>query len=159
MDRGKEFAKEVHDMLRNKYGFNRKVVTTRNPQANSVLEQVHSVLHNMVHTFGLRDARDLGDYDWKGILAAVRQAMRSTVHTTTRATPSQLVFNRDAILNTLFKADWQCIKEQKQRLIVQNNRRENAKRIEHTHNVGDKVMIHQDPTANMGPPCTRDPTQ
>ena len=105
-------------MLRDEHGFNRKVITTLNPQANSILEQVHSVLHNMVRTFGLRDAQDLGDYGWKGILAAVRQAMRSTVHTTTRATPSQLVFNRDAILNTSFEADWQCIKECKQKLIL-----------------------------------------
>ena len=104
----------------------------------------------MVRTFGLKDARDLGDYGWKGILAAVRQAMRSTVHTTTRATPSQLVFNRDAILNISFEADWQYIKERKQRLIVQNNRRENAKRIEHTYNVEDKVMIRQDPSRKHG---------
>ena len=34
-----------------------------------------------------------------GILAAVGFAMRATVHTTTQATPSQLVFNRDAIHN------------------------------------------------------------
>ena len=111
----------------------------------------------MVRTFGLRDARDLGDYGWKGILAAVRQAMRSTVHTTTRAAPLQLVLNCDAILNTSFEADWQCIKERKQKLILQNNQRENAKRIAHTHNVGDRVMIHLDPNRKRGKPLHKRP--
>ena len=67
--------------------------------------------------------------------------MNSTVHTTARATPSQLVFGRDAMLNATFQADWQFIKERKQRLIVQNNKRENAKRKPHTYNVGDVVVV------------------
>ena len=118
---------------------------------------------NPARDYGLRrpsfiaDARDLGEYGWKGILSAVRQAMRSTVHTTTQATPSQLVFNRDTILNTSFEADWQYIKERKQRLILQNNRRKNAKRIAHTHNVGDRVMIHLDPNRKHGEPLYKGP--
>jgi len=67
--------------------------------------------------------------------------MNSTVHTTARATPSQLVFGRDAMLNATFQADWQFIKEQKQRLIIQNNERENAKRKPHANNVGDVVVV------------------
>jgi hypothetical protein len=43
------------------------------------------------------------------------------VHTTLRAKPTQVVLGRDAILNVSFEADWQYIKEHKQRLIVQNN--------------------------------------
>ena len=83
--------------------------------------------------------------------------MQSTVHATTRATPSQLAFNRDAILNISFEADWQCIKERKQRLILQNNGRKNAKRIAHTHNVGDCVMIHLDPNRKHGKPLYKGP--
>jgi len=59
-------------------------------------------------------------------LAACQKAMNSAVHTTARATPSQLVFGRDAMLNTSFQADWQFTKERKQRLVIQNNKRENA---------------------------------
>ena len=47
MDRGKEFAAEVRDTLKNEYGLTRKLITTRNPQANSMIERVHQVLHNM----------------------------------------------------------------------------------------------------------------
>ena len=57
------------------------------------------------------------------------------------ATPSQLVFGRDAILNTQFIADWAYIKERKQRVIDQNNIRENAKRRIHTYKVGDSVNV------------------
>jgi len=67
--------------------------------------------------------------------------MNSTVHTTARATPTQLVFGRDAMLNASFQADWQFIKEQKQRLIIQNNNRENAKQKPHAYNAGDVVAV------------------
>jgi hypothetical protein len=49
------------------------------------------------------DVRD----KWEGILEAVGFAMQATVHTTTWATPMQLVFGRDAIHNVKFLADWQ----------------------------------------------------
>jgi hypothetical protein len=59
------------------------------------------------------------------------------------AMPMQLVYNRDAIHNIRFEADWQYIKEHRQKVIVQNNNRENAARIPYTYSVGDRVMIEQ----------------
>jgi len=69
--------------------------------------------------------------------------MNSTVHTAARATPAQLVFGHDAMLNATFQADWQFIRERKQRLIIQNNKHENAtsKRKPHAHNVGDVAAV------------------
>jgi hypothetical protein len=55
------------------------------------------------------------------------------------------VFSRDALLNVSFQADWDYIKEQKQHHILQNNKKENAKRIPHTYTVGDQVMVKEDP--------------
>ena len=150
MDRGKEFMAEVRETLKNEYGISRKVITTRNPQANSIVERVHQVFHNMIRTIGIRDSRDLSDYGWTGVLSAVRQAMRSVVHTTMRATPTQLVFGRDALLNVSFEADWQYIKDRKQKLILQNNKRENATRIPHQYTVGDRVMVRRDPNRKHG---------
>ena len=57
----------------------------------------------------------------------------------------QLVFGRDAILNIQHTADWNRIKKRKQKLIEQNNIRENAKRIKHTYNIGDNILITTDP--------------
>ena len=59
---------------------------------------------------------------FSGILAAIAFAMQAMVHTTMQATPTQLVFNRDVIHNVHFEADWQYIKDCKQRLICQNNK-------------------------------------
>ena len=87
---------------------------------------------------------------WDGILAAVAFAMRATVHTTNRATATQLVFGRDAMLNVSFEADWQYIKARKQKLIRQNNQRENSKRIPHVYQVGDRVLVEQDPNRKHG---------
>ena len=76
--------------------------------------------------------------------------MRSTVHTTNQATPTQLVFGRDACLNVSFEADWQYIKARKQKLIQQNNKRENDKRVPHEYHVGDRVLVLQAPNRKHG---------
>jgi hypothetical protein len=72
--------------------------------------------------------------------------MQAMVHFTSQhATPSELVFGRDAVLNASFKADWQYIKARKQTFIKQNNKRENATPLPQTYNVGDKIVVEQDP--------------
>ena len=151
MDRGPEFKAEIIDMLRDDYGIVRKPITTRNPQANAMVERCHQTLHNMIRSHQIRNKNDLPPGDaWKGMLAAVAFAMRATVHTTTRATPTQLVFNRDAIHNVRFEADWQYIKERKQRLIRQNLAKENSKRVPRTYAVGEQVLVLQDPNRKHG---------
>ena len=131
------------------HGITMKLITTRNPQANAMVERIHQVCGNMVRTRAITGKADL-DQGWLGILSAIRHAVRSLVHTTTRATPTQLVFGRDALLNVSFEADWQYIKERKQILILQNNKRENRTRIPHTYSQGDQVMIKDDPSRKHG---------
>ena len=147
LDRGREFMAEVIPMLKRDYGIKRKPITTRNPQANAMVERCHQTLRSMIATKSIKSKADLPkDNPWIGVLTAVGFAMRATVHTTTRATPTQLVFNRDAMHNVRFEADWKYIKERKQKLIVQNNKRENAKRVPYTYNVGDRVLVKEDPS-------------
>ena len=151
MDRGKEFAAEVRDMISEQYGIKRKLITTRNPQANAIVERVHKTVHQMLDSCEITGKDDLDPhFGFDGILSAIRNAVRSTVHTTTRATPCQLVYGRDALLNVSFEADWQYIKQRKQKLIVQNNKKENAKRVPHTYRINDKVMIRMDPQRKHG---------
>ena len=69
-----------------------------------------------------------------------------TAHTTLNATPTQLVFGCNVFLPVTFQADWAFIANRKQRLIVQNNKQENAKR----HSVNDSVMILHDPNQKHG---------
>ena len=133
---------EVISTPRDEYGIVQQPITTRNPQANAMVERAHQTLGNMLRTQNFQAQADIDLEDpFTGMLSAVGFAMRATVHTTTRATPSQLVFNRDAIHNVSFKADWNYIKERKQKLINLNNKRENAKRIPHNYKVGDLVVV------------------
>ena len=60
--------------------------------------------------------------------------------TTMQATPTQLVFGRDSILNTKFEANWAFIRQRKQNVIDRNNKKENASRIIHHYQVNDKVL-------------------
>ena len=121
------------------YGIKRKPITKRNPQANAIIERIHQTLGNILRTLNKEDLDE--DDPWAGVLAAAMFAIRSTFHTTTQATPSQLVFGRDAILDTVFQANWKYIHDRKQAIICKNNQYENSKRIPHTYQVGDKVLL------------------
>ena len=86
----------------------------------------------MIRTFEVQDQEDLDEEDpWSGILAAVSFAARATFHTTTKATPMQLVFGRDDMLNIPFTVNWKYIEQRKRKQIAKDNVRENSTRKEH----------------------------
>ena len=130
----------------------------RNPQANGICERVNGKISEMIRTFNVQCKHDV-DPQWgfEGILSAVRRGVNATVHTTLKATPTQLVFGRDALLNVTFESDWQYIKERKQKRIIQNNKAENKNRMQHTYAVGDKVGIIKNPNRKHGEPHNRGP--
>lgn len=141
-DRGSEFiGHDFGDMLTNDYGIKKKPITTRNPQANAIVERLHQVIANIIRTFELQSNYLDEENPWKGILSATAFAVRSTYHTTLQKTPGQLVFGRDMIFNIEHLANWEVIRARKQGLIQKNNAYENAKRIPHTYTEGDKVML------------------
>ena len=87
---------------------------------------------------------------WSGILAVIMFGVRATYHTTLEATPSQLVFGRDAILPIQHQADWSYIKNKKQNLIDKNNTRENKSRIPHEYKVGDLILLSRNKRSKLG---------
>jgi hypothetical protein len=139
-DRGSEFLGEFAAMIVKDYGIIKKPISARNPQANSILERIHKTIGNMIRTFELNEIEVSEEEPWKGILAAIMYAIRSTYHTTLKATPMQLVFGRDAMLNIKFEANWQNIKLNKQKIIQKNNDRENATRKPHEYKEHDLVL-------------------
>jgi hypothetical protein len=62
----------------------------------------------------------------------------------------QLVFGRDAILNIQYEANWELIRQRKQKLIAYNNAKENSKRIAHEYKVGEKVLFSVDTKSKYG---------
>ena len=140
-DQGTEFMAEFADMVEYDYNIKKRPATTRNPQANSIIERAHQTMGNMLRTFELSESEVSEDMALEGIISAIMFGLRATYHTTLQATPAQLVFGRDAMLNIKFEADWKRIKDRKQQLINKNNMKENSKRIKHQYNVGDKVLV------------------
>jgi hypothetical protein len=59
-------------MLKNDYGIKRKPITVRNAQANAIVERIHRVIGNIIHTFELQDNYLDEDDPWKGILSLVQ---------------------------------------------------------------------------------------
>jgi hypothetical protein len=152
-DRGKEFiGHDFQNMLKNDYGIKRKPITTRNPQANAIVERIHQVIGNIVRSFELQENYLDEEDPWKGILSATAFAVRSTYHTTLQKTPGQLVFGRDMIFNIQHTANWEYIRARKQQIIKKNNVNENKKRIAHTYSVGDKVMLRVGTENKYEPP-------
>jgi transposase InsO family protein len=139
-DNGSEFKAQFKDMCEN-YNLRTHPTASYNPQANGIIERVHQVLGNSLRTFEL-EKEDLSEIDpWGYFLSSAAWAIRSTFHTTLRATPGQLIYGRDMLLNTQFKANWANIRKQKQDIINKNNRKENSTRILHLYSVGDQVLL------------------
>ena len=138
-DRGTEFMAEFSKMCQNDYGLKSKSITTRNPQSNVVIERIHQTIGNIIRTFDVFNI--VNNNPWSGILAATMFAVRATYHTTLQASPMQLVFGRDAILNIKHVDDWEHIRQRKQLRINHNNMRENMRRNNHQYKVGDKILV------------------
>jgi transposase InsO family protein len=139
LDRGTEFMAEFARMVKNDYGLKLKPITTRNPQANAIIERVHQTIGNIIRTFNVpaMDSNDL----WTGTLAATMFAARATHHTTLQASPMQLVFGRHAILNIAHMTDWEHTRQRKQAQINENDPRENLSQCAHNHSIGDKTLV------------------
>jgi transposase InsO family protein len=139
-DGGSEF-KNVFDEMRKNYGMKKRITTAYNPQANGIIERVHLVLGDALRTFELQEKEmDIND-PWSSFLASAAFAIRSTYHTTLKATPGQLVFGRDMLLPIKFKANWAEIKARRQEEMRRNNERENKGRKVHDYKVDDQILL------------------
>ena len=128
-------------MIKNNYNIKHTVITTRNPQENSIIERVHQTVGNILCTFCIHDTVLDKDNPWDGILSAIMFAIRATVHTVTHKSPMQLAFGREAILNIQHEVNWKLIKQHKQKIIEYNNKQEHKKRKLHTYKVGALITI------------------
>ena len=55
VDRGNEFLAEFREMIPNDYGIKGRANTSRNPQANTILERVHQTTGNILCTFKVQN--------------------------------------------------------------------------------------------------------
>ena len=83
---GNEFLAEFKTMIQLGYGITVKPITSRNPQANAILERVHQTIGNIIHTFKVQDMVLNDENPWDRILAYTIFELHTTVHSTTQHT-------------------------------------------------------------------------
>jgi hypothetical protein len=113
----------------------------KNPRVNGILECVHQVLGQMLHTAELDKADSVSPDEVDVFLDNVAWAIHSTYHMVLKASPGAAIFGHDMLFDILFVADWRKIEEQRQSLTDRGNQRKNAKRIDYDYKVGDKVLV------------------
>ena len=118
-DRDTKFMVQFSKMCQIKYGLKRKPITTRNPQSNSIIKRIHQTIGNIICTFDMSNI--VNNDPCSGILAATMFAVRVTYHITLQASPMQLVFGRDTILNIKHISEWEHIQQRKQEQINRDN--------------------------------------
>ena len=138
-DNGTEFTTEWNEML-DSYGIIAKPKTIKNPQANSFVERIHLVIAECIRAMDL-SSRPYDDTTTHAVLQAVAFGLRSTFHTALQASPGQLAFGRDMIINATYLANWQAIKQRKEISTLYNNARENKSRLSHDYQPGQFVYI------------------
>eukprot|EP00957_Ditylum_brightwellii_P074684 5676643-Ditylum_brightwellii.AAC.1 len=104
----------------------------------------------MIRLFEVHDTTIDEKDPWTGISNSVRFATRAMVHTAMQATPMQLVFGRDAILNVKYEANWKYINERNKKIIKKNNENENKKRKIRHYQVADRVLVKGDRSSEFG---------
>ena len=157
-DRGTEFMAEFRNMITNIYGIKQKVITSRNPQANAIVERVHQTLGNMLRTYRINHTKLDEENPWTGILTAIAFAIRATVHTTLKYSPMQLVFGRDPFFNIKNEVNWQLVNENRKKRAVKNNENENKKRIPYTYKIGEKVLVKTNWATKYRTVCNKENT-
>ena len=88
IDRENEFWAELKTMIQANYGIAVKPITSRNPQANSILARTHQTIGYIIRQFKVQDMELDDDNPWDKILVFTMFALRAS-HTTTQYTSTQ----------------------------------------------------------------------
>jgi hypothetical protein len=78
----------------------------KNPQANEVLERVHQVLAQMLHTAELDMAESVTPNDVNVFLDNAAWAICSTYHTVLKASPGPAIFGRTMLFDIPYIVNW-----------------------------------------------------
>ena len=142
-DNGSEFKKNFQPLIKD-FAVKATCTSIKNPQANAILERIHQVVGSMLKTKDLVNI-EFDELDmWSPILASVAYAIRCSHHSTLNATPGQLVFGRDMLLDLKFEPNYEEMWAKKQKRINYDNIRENSKRASHDYKVDEYVYIVKD---------------
>jgi hypothetical protein len=112
-DNGSEFELNF-EYLCVTYGIKRKPTTVKNPQANAILECLHQVSAQMLHTAELDMAETVTPNDVDVFLDSVAWAICSNYHTVFKTSQGVAIFGRNMLFNIPFIANWKKIGDYRQ---------------------------------------------
>ena len=92
-NQGTEFENELVTELQSVFGFKKTRTSAYRPQGNSVLERVHSTMHNMLAMYS-----NVKFDNWAELLPFVQLAHNTAYNQTLEETPHYLMFGRRALL-------------------------------------------------------------
>ena len=124
-DNGPELKKDFKESCRT-CGIEQKPASVKNPQSNSMIEQTHQVIGNMSLTFELAEHEFNPNDHWSDLLASVAWAMHSAHHAVLQATPGQLMFSCNMLLNVKHNTNWDALEKCHQTLIDLSCQTENC---------------------------------
>ena len=142
------------------YGILSMPTTVKNLRANNPVERLYLLMGDMLRTSQSFIVECWID-EQKIALQAVTWAIRSTIHSTSNDITVELVFGRDVVIQTKILVDWKRVVINKEAIVKKGLIRENKKRIDHTYQVGNYILIKLDRTKqkqNLNAPYT-DPYQ
>ena len=142
-DAGSEFKKDFKSLVE-EYKLEKRLSTVKNPQSNGIIERVHGTIKNMLRSFNMEQLQLDPCNPFGEIIARVAWAVRSTYHTSLGASPGQLVFGRDMLLDMTYETDWEALRIKQQNKINKSNIRENLRRYKYDYEIGDKIVIKRD---------------
>ena len=103
MDQGKKIENELVKELQSVLGYKQTRTTTFRPQGNSVLERVHSTVHNMQAIYS-----NLSFDNWAQLLPLVQLDHNTAYSTPLQETPHFLMFGRAAVLSVCWTYSHHC---------------------------------------------------
>jgi hypothetical protein len=139
-DNGGEFALHLKELCK-QYSIGRKPTSSRNPQANAIIERMHGVLNSMLRTSGLNNLDEVTAECIDEWVTNAAWAIRATYHTVLKSSPGAAIFGRDMLFDIPYIADWEDIGQRRQRQIDKDNARENRRRLPYDYKIGHKCLI------------------
>jgi hypothetical protein len=156
-DNGTEFVGQDFQELLQSYGIKPVPTTVRNPKSNGVIARVHLTMGDMLRTMTFKGA------DWyqdmQRALDAVAWAVRTTVNPNIKHSPCHLAFSQDMIFRRAVAVNWDAIHNERQRLLVLSNARENKSRLHKQYVPGNQVLIVLDADERHSQPKMTAPTK
>ena len=122
-DNGNEFKLHFEEVC-DSFNIKQKPTTIKNPQVNTIIEQVHGVIGDMMCTRDFNMSETVEDSMIEDFLVDAAWAIRSTYHTVLKSTPGAAIFGRDMLFDIPYVADWNVIGKRRQDQVDSTNRRE-----------------------------------